>query len=65
MVGEDDMDKKFVVYKNIYDDNLESTLNESVENGYELIHLCTTKHSNRYGYEINNHLLVFKKIEEK
>ena len=59
------MDKKFVVYKHVCDDNLESTLNEVVEEGYELIHLCTTKHSDRFGYEYNDHLLVFKKIEEK
>ena len=59
-----DMNKQFIVRK-ANDDNLESILNEAVEEGYALIHLCTTKHSDRFGYEYNGHLVVFKKIEEK
>lgn len=60
------MDKKFVVYHYLMDSNLESTLNEMADNGYELIHLHTrNEFDTYYKHDKNIHLAVFKKIEEK
>ena len=56
--------KNFVVCK-VEDATLELTLNQALEEGYELVHICTYKTKNSYDFEINHHVLVFKKIKEK